>query len=215
MRTRTRLATTAGVTVLGFAAMGGIAQADTGGLGLSGLTDPLTKTLGGVVSQVVPTSKTSTHSPALNLPIHVHAKVPALLPRTDTARRDRGWTRTEATPNRGNLATANVDAALNASPRGVQARANVGLCASLSEDCGATQNPPAPPPPPPGPPGQPPQGPPSGNAPTATGSTAVGNNKSLPFTGGPIGSLVFLGALSVLTGAGAVGASRLRVRRES
>lgn len=209
MRTRTRLATTAGVTVLGFTAMSGMAQADTGGLGLSGLTSPLTKTVGGVVNQVVPASKTTSHrsTPTLNLPIHVHLKVPS----TTTSTRSR-WTRPEAASSRGSLATANVDANVNAR----QVNANVGLCASLAEQCGAQQNPPSPPPgQPPQPPGRPPQ-PPSGNAPTANGSFTAVHNGSLPFTGGPIGSLAFLGALSVLAGAAGVGASRkMRVRHES
>jgi hypothetical protein len=214
MRTRTRLVTTAGVTVLGFTAMSGMAQADTGGLGLSSLTSPLTKTLGGVVNQAVPTSSSSSRDSgtSLNLPVHVHVGVPST-PRTSTASDDGGRWRSAAR-SRGSAATADVDAAVNASPRAAQVRASVGLCASLAEECGAEPSQPNPPSPP-NPPGQPPQAP-GGKAPTATGSiTATGKSESLPFTGGPIGSLAFLGVLSVLTGAAGVGASRLRVRRES
>jgi hypothetical protein len=207
MRKRTRLVTTAGVTVLGFTAMSGMAQADTGGLGLSGLTSGVTKTLGGVVNRVAPTSKTASHDSSLNIPVHLPLKVPSTTRSTTSTRRS--WARTEAS-RRGSLATADVNANVNAR----QVSANVGLCASLAEECGAQQSPPSQPP---GqPPGQPPAQPPAANPPAATGSiTAGGDNGSLPFTGGPIGSLAFLGALSVLTGAGAVGASRIRVRRES
>jgi hypothetical protein len=204
MRTRTRLVTTAGVTVLGFTAMGGMAQADTGGLGLSNLTSPLTKTVSGVVKQTVPTSS-STRDSGRSLDPAVHVRAPST-PRT-------GGGSSSAQRSGGSVATADVDAAADTSP--AQARASVGLCASLAEECGAEPSQPSQPTNPPGQPNQPPQAP-SGKAPTATGSiTAVGKSQSLPFTGSPIGTLAFLGVLSVLTGAAGVTASRVRVRRES
>jgi hypothetical protein len=50
--------------------------------------------------------------------------------------------------------------------------------------------------------------------PAASSSLVVAEN-ALPLTGGPIGTLAFLGAAAVLTGAAGVAGSRLRIRRAS
>jgi hypothetical protein len=211
MRTRTRLATTAGVTVLGFTAMGGMAQADTGGLGhATDLTGPLEKTVGGVVKKT-PVHRTLGSSGSdlhVNLPVRVRLRVP---PASDNG----------SAPSVG-LKTS-LKASLN--PPAARVKVSLGLCDGPPQDCGSRPAPPipvppGPPVPPPVPPTPPapnppaPPAPPAGNVPASAGSlTVIGN--ALPFTGGPIGVLAFVGVAALLTGAAGVAGSRLRVRRDS
>jgi hypothetical protein len=207
MRKRTKLATTAGVTVLGFTAMSGlsgIAQADTGGLGLD-LTGPLAKTgpagktVDGVVKQT-----TRSSGPRLNLPV-------ADLGAPSSAGR--------SAPS----VHAGVKASVRTSP--LSARVGVRLCAQPAQQCRRVPSPPSPVPPtppspiPPAPP-TPPPAPPVDNplpkppvavAPAAGSLRVIGG--SLPFTGGPIGVLALLGATAVLTGAAGVAGSRWKAAR--
>lgn len=210
MRKRTKLATTAGVTMLGFTAMsglGGIAQADTGGLGLD-LTGTLAKTgpIGKTVDGVVQHTTRSTGL-RLNLPVHVDLGAP----------RSAG----HSAPS----VHAGVKASVGTSP--VSARVGVHLCAQPPQQCHPVPSPPSPVPPtppspiPPAPPTPPPATPPVDNplpkqpvavAPAAGSLNVIGS--SLPFTGGPIGVLALLGATAVLTGAAGVAGSRWRAARE-
>lgn len=207
MRKRVRLATTAGVTVLGFTAMSGVAQADTGGgLGLSDLTGSLAKTgpVGKTVDGVV--KKTGLD---VNLPVDVRLGAPRpSAPAHHSAP----------------VVKAHVGAGVKASvaPVAVRARVNVRLCAGAPAQCGdrapnpPTPIPPAPPTPPPTPPvgtqPPPPPGSDSGTSATSAGATTAAGD-SLPFTGGPVGTLALLGAAAVVAGAGGVAASRLRMNR--
>jgi hypothetical protein len=213
MRKRTRLVTTAGVTVMGFAAMSGMAQADTGGLGLTG---PLGKSVSGLVKQKTsPTHRTQSSSRSglhLNLPLRVRLKVPPTSGKAKSPVVD---------------VKAPVKAAID--PAVGHVKLALTLCVSLPEECGRpnpgpqpSPTPPGPPEPPspPSPPGTNPPVPPAlpalpvGNVPASSGSLAVAEN-ALPLTGGPIGTLAFLGAAAVLTGAAGVAGSRLRLRRAS
>jgi hypothetical protein len=216
MRKRTRLATTAGVTVLGFAAMSGMAQADTGGLGLPvDLTGSLAKTgpvgtaVDGVVKQttgaVKTTSATRSSGVRLNLPAHVALGAPGKSGGSAPA------------------VHAGVKASVGTSP--LSARVGVRVCARPLQQCRRVPSPPSPIPPsppspiPPAPPTPPPVPPvgnplppqPPGVAPAAGSVTVIGD--SLPFTGGPIGALTLLGATAVVAGAGGVAASRRKPNR--
>jgi hypothetical protein len=209
MRKRTRLATTAGVTVLGFTAMSGlngIAQADTGGLGLD-LTGPLAKTgpVGKTVDGVVKNT-TRSSGPRLNLPVHVDLGAPSSAGRSAPS------------------VHAGVKASVGTSP--LSARVRVRLCAQSPQQCRQAPSPPSPVPPtppspiPPAPPTPPPAPPvenplpkpPVAVAPAAGSLRVIGG--SLPFTGGPIGMLALLGATAVLTGAAGVAGSRWKAVRE-
>lgn len=213
MRKRVKLATTAGVTVLGFTAMGGMsgtAQADTGnGLGLPDLTGPLAKTgpVGKTVDGVVK-SVTGPSGLHLSLPVDVRLGPP---PSSSPSKPSAPVVKAHV--------KADVKAAVN--PVDVGARVNLRLCAGAPQQCGErapsppTPIPPAPPTPPPTPPvgNQPPaQSPGSGALAGSAGSLTVSGG-SLPFTGGPIGTLALLGAASVVTGAAGVAGSRLRANR--
>jgi hypothetical protein len=210
MRKRTRLATTAGVTVLGFTAMSGMAQAETGGLGLPvdltgplAKTGPLGKTVDGVVKQTTSTKRSS--GLHLNLPVHVNLGAPSRSGHSAPA------------------VHAGVKASVGTSP--LSARVSVRLCAQPPQQCRRVPSPPSPVPPsppspiPPAPP-TPPPAPPVGNLPPnppaaaepSSGSVSVIGG-SLPFTGGPIGALTLLGATAVLAGAGGVAASRRKPGR--
>jgi len=120
MRTSTRLATTAGVTVLGLTAMSGFAQADTGGL-VGGLTGTLSNTVGGVVKTATGASSTKSSSksgkPVLNLPVHVHAGVPS-------GSGGGGGGKSRQAKSRGEVASANADASVKASVSPLAANAN-------------------------------------------------------------------------------------------
>lgn len=225
MRKRTKLATTAGMTVLGVTAMSGlsgIAQADTGGPGLdltgpSAKTGPVGKAVGGVVKQT-----TRTSGLRLDLPVHVNLGAPRSIGRS--------------TPS----VHAGVKASVRTSP--LSARAGVRLCAQPLRQCRRVPSPPSPVPPsppspvPPPPPSPVPPPPPSPTAPApptrppappvenplpappvavapAAGSLRVIGG-SLPFTGGPIGVLALLGATAVLTGAAGVAGSRWKAVRD-
>jgi hypothetical protein len=215
MRRRVRLATTAGVTVLSFTAMSGMAEADTGGgLGLPDLTSPLAATTGTVGKTVDGVVKQTTGSSGgsglrLSLPAGVSLGAP----------------RSSAAGNTAPAVKAHVKAGLKASvaPVGVRARVNLRLCAGSATRCGERVPsppipiPPAPPtPPPPTPIGsQPPSAPPgtgSGTSAQSAGSLTISGD-SLPFTGGPVGTLALLGVAAVVTGAAGVAASRLRTNR--
>lgn len=205
MRKRTKLATTAGVTVLGFTAMSGlsgIAQADTGGLGLGltgtlAKTGPVGKTVDGVVKQAAGDS-----APRLDLPVHVDLGAPR---------------------SAGPSVHAGVKASVGTSP--LSARVGLHLCAQ-SPQCRRVPSPPSPvpptppspiPPAPPTPPPTPPMDNPLPNPPVAV-APAAGSLRviggSLPFTGGPIGVLALLGATAVLTGAAGVAGSRWKAARD-
>ncbi|MFB9837426.1 hypothetical protein ACFFNX_35155, partial [Actinoallomurus acaciae] len=154
MRKRTRLATTAGVTVLGFTAMSGMAQAETSGpLDLSGTLgktiDGVGKTVDGVVKQTTSGTRSS-EKPALrvNLPVHVRLGAP---------RRSGGGTKK---PGRsGPEVKAGVKASVDASTDGVRANVSLHLCAHPPQQCGPVPAPPSPiPPGPPTPPPAPPVG---------------------------------------------------------
>jgi hypothetical protein len=208
MRTRTRLATTAGVTILGFTAMGGMAQADTGGLRLpTDLTGTLGKTVGGVVQNtpVRDTLGSSGSGLHVNLPVRVRLAAPP------------------ASGN-GSAPSVGLKTSLKASlnPPAARVKVSLGLCDG-PQDCGSRPVPPipvppGPPVPPPVPPTPPipsaPPAPPADTVPASAGSlTVIGN--ALPFTGGPIGVLAVVGVAALLTGAAGVAGSRLRVRRDS
>ncbi|GAA4498595.1 hypothetical protein GCM10023191_044090 [Actinoallomurus oryzae] len=219
MRKRTRLATTAGVTVLGFTAMSGMAQADTGGPTLSldlpgtlGKTvDGVTKTVDGVVKQTTSGTRSSS-KPALrvNLPVHVRLGAPQ--------RSGGGKSPGRSAPE----VKAGVKASVKASTDGVKANVSLHLCAHPPQQCGpvpAPPNPipPGPPTPPPAPPvgnPTPPQAAPPGAAEAAASSLTVAGD-SLPFTGSPIGVLALLGATAVLTGAAGIAGSRFRFGRDA
>jgi hypothetical protein len=219
MRKRTRLATTAGVTVLGFTAMSGMAQAETGGPNLSldlpgplGKTvDGVTKTVDGVVKQTTSGTRSSA-KPALrvDLPVRVRLGAPQ---------------RSGGGDNPGHSAPelrAGLKTSVKASTDGVRANVSLHLCAHPPQQCGPVPAPPSPiPPGPPTPPPAPPVGnptppeaaPPGAAAPATNALTVVGG--SLPFTGGPIGALALLGATAVLTGAAGVAGSRFRFGRDA
>jgi hypothetical protein len=218
MRKRTRLATTAGVTVLGFTAMSGMAQADTGRPNLSpdlpgtlGRTvDGVTKTVGGVVEKTTSGTRSSSQ-PGLrvDLPVHVRLGAP---------RRSGGGSKDRSAPE----VKAGVKASVRASADGVKASVRLHLCAHPPQQCGPVPAPPNPiPPGPPTPPPAPPVGnptppeatPPGATAPAAGSLTVAGD--SLPFTGGPIGVLALLGATAVLTGAAGIAGSRFRFGRDA
>jgi hypothetical protein len=210
MRKRVRLATAAGLTALGFTAMSGVAQADTGGGLVSGLTGSLAKTgpvgetVDGVVNQATGSSS-SGHS-------GVHLSVPV----------DLGLGSSRSSGHSAPAVKAHVKAGVKASvaPVAVRARVNARLCAGAPAQCGERAPsppipiPPAPPTPPPTPPigTQPPGGTGSGTQAQSANSLTIGGG-SLPFTGGPLGTLALLGAAAVVTGAGGVAASRLRTNR--
>jgi hypothetical protein len=207
MRKRARLATTAGVTVLGFTAMSGIAQADTGGLGLPlDLTGPVGKTVDGLVNQTT-TKSSGTRSSggpgtSLNLPLHLRLGAP----------QGSGPAKHSAP-----VVKVGVKAGVKASTNPLAVRANLGvhLCAHPPQECGRVPSPPSPiPPAPPTPPPTPPVGiplppPPHGGTSQSASSLTVGGD-SLPYTGGPIGALALLGAAAVLSGAAGVAGSRLK-----
>jgi hypothetical protein len=200
MRKRARLATTAGVTVLGFTAMsgmGGTAHADSGGLGLPGdLTGTLGKTVDGVLKPV--TDATKPHL-QVKVPVKVRLGVPASGPSSPAVK-----------------ARVKAGVKVSAGPLSVRAGVNVRLCAP----CGRRPAPPSPiPPAPPTPPPAPPvmnpiPAPPgAGKTPAAGSLTVLGN--ALPFTGGPIGALAFLGVAAIVTGAAGVAGSRLKTARSA
>ncbi|HEY7483774.1 MAG TPA: hypothetical protein VH912_04870 [Streptosporangiaceae bacterium] len=229
MHKRARLATTAGATVLTFAAMGGMAQADPVG----DLTGGLTDTVGGVVdtatggavhlssgaankgaaakSRTKSSAKSSGTDPSLGLrlggPVHANANVRA----NSSARTG---TQVDASVNAGVRSARGTGDAISA---GISA--GVDTCGFAPEECGAAA-------PPPGtPPGAPPGTPPTGTSPGATGPSGVGPvapgaegvssiRQSLPFTGGPLGALTGIGLAAVLTGSAAVAGSRIRARRD-
>jgi hypothetical protein len=207
MRKRTRLATTAGVTVLGFTAMSGMAQADTGGLGLPvDLTGPLAKTpLGKTVDGVVKPSAKRSSGLHLNLPLQVRLGAP------------------QRSGHPAPAVHAGVKASVGTSP--LSARVSLRLCAQPPQQCRRVPSPPspvppsppspippAPPTPPPAPVGNPlPPKPPAVAAPSSGSVSVIGG--SLPFTGGPIGALTLIGATAVLAGAGGVAASRRKAGR--
>ncbi|MCO6011279.1 hypothetical protein NE236_40650 [Actinoallomurus purpureus] len=229
MRTRTRLATTAGLTILGGTALSGVAHAETGGLGLGDLTTPVSKTVSGVVKTTDRTSRTvrkatsGTSRRSTGSGLHVNLPVGVSL----SARR------------------ASASAGVNASVGGTHIEASLGLCAGCSAPRPAPGSPPAPapgnPPGQPNPPGaqppgaQPPGAQPPGSpppvvqppvaqppvarpplsAPAGRGELAtVGGTgrPALPYTGGPLGALAFLGAIAVVTGAAAVIGARPKAR---
>jgi hypothetical protein len=217
MRKRARLATTAGVTVLGFTAlsgMGGTAHADSGGgLGLPidlsgtlGKAGPLGKTVDGVLKNTL--SSPASHAKA---PVRPRASTPA----SPRARR--------SSPALSADVRAGVNVSLN--PISVHAVARVRLCAGPVLVCARPPAPPNPIPPPPAPPNPPPtQNRPPGqpvqpvtpavvadHGPASGTLNVIGN--ALPFTGGPTGALAFLGVLAVVTGAAGVAGSRVRFRR--
>jgi hypothetical protein len=219
MRKRARLATTAGMTVLGFTAMSGIASADTGGLGLNldltgplAKTGPIGKTLDGVVKQTTHPSSTRSSGGSilnLNLPIHLRLGAP-----------EGSGSGRHSAP----VVKADVKAGVKVStnPLAVQAKVGAHLCAHPPQECGRVPSPPSPiPPAPPTPPPTPPVGNPlppavppgAGGLTNGSSSLTVGGD-SLPFTGGPISALTLLGAAAVLTGAAGVAGSRLRFGRD-
>jgi hypothetical protein len=211
MRKSARLVTTAGVTVLGLTAMSGMAQADTGGLGLPvDLTGPLAKTgpVGKTVDKVVKQTTSGTRSsggPGLHvsLPLNLRLGAPA----------HKSGGHSAPAVHAGVKASVNVSVA----PLSAQARVSLRLCAQPPRECVPSPpspippTPPAPPVPPTPPPTPPvstplPPSPPAEAASAAGSLTAIGG--SLPFTGGPIGALTLLGAAAVLSGAAGVAASR-------
>jgi hypothetical protein len=233
----TRLATTAGATVLTFVALGGVAQADPLGDATGGLTD----TLGGVVDSVtggavhLSSSSKSTSTSAskststsrsrstssrssggtdpsigvgVNGPVHANTRVQA-----------------NSSATNGTQANVSVNAGVRA-PGGsgdlLSANLNVGVdtCGFAPEVCGMVP-PGAPPGTPPGngnPPGTPPGGTgPAGSGPSVPGGAAATPNtmkETLPFTGGPFGGLAGIGLAAVLGGSAAVAGSRLRFGRD-
>lgn len=208
MRKRVRLATTAGLTVLGFTAMSGVAQADTGGgLGLTDLTGSLARTgpVGETVDGVVKQATGSSGQPGLHLSVPLNLRLGA--PRSSAP-----------SGHSAPVVKAHVKAGVGASvaPVGLNARVNARLCAGSPTQCGEhVPSPPIPiPPAPPTPPPPTPIGnqPPAGTSAQSASSLTVGGN-SLPFTGGPIGALALLGVAAVATGAAGVAASRLRTNR--
>jgi hypothetical protein len=204
MRTRTRLATTAGLTILGGTAFSGIAQADTGGLGLTGgLTGPVSRTVDGVVNKTT-TRVSHTVQKTTGVGLHVRVRLPA----PPTAGKGR--------PHGG----AAVGAGVRASLGGAGVNASLRLCAGCQAPNPTPQpppTPPAPPSPPPGPPGSQPPGsappvaqppaapPPALGLPLGKGELATIGSAlpPLPYTGG---------AIAVVTGAAAVIGARPKAR---
>lgn len=139
--------------------------------------------------------------------------------------------RANSSASTGTQADVSVDAGVRApgaSADLLSASVNVGVdtCGFAPEVCGMVpppDNPPDAPPavPPPGT-GAPPAAPPGVTGPSGAGPSAPGAaasipstmEESLPITGGPIGTLALAGLAAVLTGSAAVGASRLRPRRD-
>ncbi|GAA4613298.1 hypothetical protein GCM10023195_57420 [Actinoallomurus liliacearum] len=212
MRTRTRLATTAGLTILGGTALSGVAQADTGGLDLTGgLTGPVSRTVGGALTKTT-TQTSRTVRKATGVDLRVRVRLP-------------GTPRAGTRPGR-----AAVRAGLGASLGGAHLKASLGLCAGCQAPNPAPQPPPttpAPPNPPtsPNPPGSPPPGstPPVARPPAVPPALGLPKGKGelmtirsalppLPYTGGPIGAMAFLGAIAVVTGAAAVIGARPKAR---
>ncbi len=207
MRTRTRLAATAGLTVLGCTAMSGVAQADTGGLDPIGLTAPVVKSVTGTVNDTTHAlsgQRSGGSGPSVHLPVRLHVALPA----APTGRRAG--------------VSAGVNAGVGASPKGVRAHAAVRLCAG---DCGRApsptpQPPPVPPVPPPAPAPNPPVFPPPVAQPPAANVPPVAVHdvlakappSALPYTGGPIGTLLFLAAIALTAGTAAVVVARPKAR---
>jgi hypothetical protein len=215
MRTRTRLAATAGLTILSGTALSGIAHADTGALGLTrGLTGPVSRTVDGVVNKTT-TQASRTVQKTTGVGLHVRVRL-AGPPAAGEGRAHGG---------------AAVGAGVRASLGGVHVRASLGLCAGCQAPNPAPQPPPttpAPPSPPtsPSPPGSQPPGsaPPVGRPPVAAPpASGLPGGKGelmsiraalppLPYTGGPIGAMAFLGAVAVVAGAAAVVGARPKTR---
>jgi hypothetical protein len=220
---RVRFATTAGATVLTFAAMSGSANADPVGDLSGGLTDTvgnLTNTVtGGAVRTSRPSSpskSTSSRStrqsgggsdPSVGVgvdgPVHVAADLGA-----------------QSSAQGGTQAHAAVTTGLSTAPgagdiAGASAQADLDTCGFLPEDCGQGAPPPTNPGPgPSAPPATPPVSGPQGAGPLGpSASSASIVKRTLPITGGPLGTLAGLGLAGVLTGAGAVAGSRFRERR--
>jgi hypothetical protein len=243
MHKRTRLATTAGATVLTFVALGGVAQADP----LGDATDGLTDTLGGVVNTVtggvvhLSTSTSSSGSGSTSSSTSTRTSKPSSGSSSTSSGGDPSVSvgldgpvhantriRANSSPGNGTQAGVSVNAGVRR-PAGrgdlLRASLNVGVdtCGFAPEECGQTGAPPPVVPPGTGqPPAMPPGvGGPPGAGPAGTGATIPGvaapapstMKESLPFTGGPLGALTGVGVAAVLTGAAAVGASRIRVRR--
>jgi hypothetical protein len=219
MHKSARFATTAGATVLTFAAMSGMAQADPVG----DLTGGLTDTVGGVVNSATggavkvsrpeqpkapSRSSTTSNDPSIGVgvdgPVHANADVSA----KSSARTG---TQVNASVNAGVRGTGGGDAI------GAGVSAGVDTCGFAPEECGETGPPPSPPSPGPG--GQPPGTPPGGSSmgPAGQGSLTPGAAQAsasgmLPFTGGPLGTLAGIGLAAVLTGSAAVAGSRYRAK---
>lgn len=207
MRTPTRLAAAAGLTVLGCTAMSGVAQAGTGGLDPTALTAPVVKTVTGTMNDTthaLPGRGSAGSAASPRLPVRLHVALPGA-----GAGHQAG-------------AAAGVSAGVGASPRGVHVRASLRLCAGA---CGGSvpspvpQPPPVPPTPPPGPvpPGPIPPAPPPpvANPPLANLPAPAAHDvlaQALPYTGGPIGTLVILAAIALVAGTAAVVASRPKSR---
>jgi hypothetical protein len=236
----TRLATTAGATVLTFVALSGAAQADP----LGDATDGLTDALGGVVDTVTGGAvRLSGSSPATSPSSTAHTSGstnkstdkststprggdPLIGVRLDGPVHANTRVRANSSPGNGTQASVSVDAGVR-QPLGhgdlLRASVNVGVdtCGFAPEVCGMVP-PVVPPVTPPGT-GRPPATPPGVTGPSGAGpgapSTAAAVPSSmqegLPLTGGPIGLLAGLGLAAVLTGSAAVAGSRLRVRREA
>ncbi|MFL6055975.1 MAG: hypothetical protein ACJ72W_24175 [Actinoallomurus sp.] len=209
MRTHTRLAATAGLTILGGTALSGIAHADTSALGLTGgLTGPVSRTVDGLVNKTT-TQASRTVQKTTGVGLRVRVRLPG----------------PSAAGNGRTHGRAAIGAGLRASLGGVGVKASLGLCAGCQAPNPTPQPPPAPPNPP-NPPGSQPPGsaPPVGRppvaAPPASGlpggmselMTIRSALPSLPYTGGPIGAMAFLGAMAVVAGAAAVVGARPKAR---
>jgi hypothetical protein len=221
MHKSARFATTAGATVLTFAAMSGVAQADPVG----DLTGGLTDTVGGVVNsatggavkvsrpeQPKAPSRNSTRSsePTVGVgvdgPVHANAAVSA-----------------NSSPETGTQVNASVNAGVRGAGGGdaisAGISAGVDTCGFAPEECGDTGTPPSPPSPGPGspPPGTPPgdsMGP-AGQGSLTPGAAQASAGGILPITGGPLGTLAGIGLAAVLTGSAVVAGSRYRAGRSS
>ena len=239
-----RLATTAGATVLTFVALGGVAQADPLGDTSGGLVDTLGGVVDTVTGGTVRLSTSSDSSDSTSQSSSTSATAsrttstsgsgggsdPALSVAVDGPVHAGTEVRANSSPGNGTQANVSVNAGVRQpSGRGdlVSASVNVGVdsCGFAPEVCGMVPppaNPPGTPPVPPPGTGTPPAAPPgvtgpSGAGPGASGAAASISSsmkENLPFTGGPIGSLAAIGLAAVLTGSAAVGASRLRIRRD-
>ncbi len=208
MRTRTRLAMTAGVTAVGFTAMSGMAQAaqaDTGGLG--DLTGSLGKTVDGLLNK--PAARTDSNSGDIvrldGSGLHVKLPVKVHVPLGTPAKDGRG-------------PALNVKAPAKVAVGKGHVKLSLGLCVGVPRGCGSRPNPtPQPPPTPPTPPTPPGPTPPPASPPpvvaepASAGSLAIAKD-ALPYTGGPIGAMALVGATAVLAGAAGVAGSRLRLR---